>query len=275
MTVNEKATEAATPTPCQQPLCSGGAVAWFEKHGQSNFLDVCYAAAPARIQAALAAELEFVRAALRGSGRVLEIGCGDGRLLESLRDLGREWVGLDLMESYLRFARTSRQVAAGTGFTAGRAGQLPFADGSFDAVLCAQNTFGLLGEEKLPTMREAARVARAGGKVVFVVYSEFSVVPRIEWYTQMRQQGMMAPLDWARSGPELLLTEDGHASECFRRERLEALFAEAGLAARLERVGDLYWAATAQKDKPFGKGGVSTPPNREKKNWGFSKRGES
>ncbi len=232
---------------CTAPLCSGGAVAWFEKHGQSNFLDVCYAAAPARIQAALAAELEFVRAALQGSGRVLEIGCGDGRLLESLRDLGCEWVGMDLMESYLRFARSSRQVAAGTGFAAGRAGQLPFADSSFDAVLCAQNTLGLLGEEKLPTLREAARVTRPGGKLVFVVYSEFSIIPRVEWYTQMLQQGMMAPIDWAQSGPELLLTEDGHASECFRRQRLEALFAEAGLMSRLARVGEIYWAATSLK----------------------------
>jgi SAM-dependent methyltransferase len=151
------------------------------------------------------------------------------------------------MESYLRFARSSRQVAAGTGFAAGRAGQLPFTDGSFDAVLCAQNTLGLLGEEKLPTLREAARVTRPGGKLVFVVYSEFSIVPRVEWYTQMLQQGMMAPVDWARSGPELLLTEDGHASECFRRGRLEALFAEAGLTPRLERLGEIYWAATSVK----------------------------
>ncbi len=229
---------------CTAPLCSGGAVAWFEKHGQSNFLDVCYAAAPVRIQAALAAELEFVRNVLRGTGKVLEIGCGDGRLLESLRDIACEWVGVDLMESYLRYARSRRRVAAGSGFAAGRAGQLPFADVSFDAVLCAQNTLGLLGPEKLPTLREAARVTRAGGMLVFVVYSEFSVVPRVEWYTQMLQQGMMAPIDWARSGPELLLTEDGHASECFRRERLEALFAETGLTARLERVGEIYWAAT-------------------------------
>ncbi|HXE76220.1 MAG TPA: class I SAM-dependent methyltransferase [Candidatus Xenobia bacterium] len=224
-------------------------MAWFEKHGQSNFLETCYAAAPARIQAALAAEVEFIRGRLRGAGKVLEIGCGDGRLLESLRDLGCEWVGLDLMESYLRYARSARQLAAGTGFTAGRAGQLPFADASFDAVLCAQNTLGLLGDEKLPALREVARVTHAGGRLLFLVYSEFSVVPRIEWYTQMRQRGMMAALDWARSGPELLFSEDGHASECFRRERLERLFLDAGLEPQLERVGEIYWAVTALKSE--------------------------
>lgn len=219
-------------------------MAWFEQHGESNFLDVCYAA-PARIQAALEVELDFLRRALEGTGRVLEIGCGDGRLLESLRDTGREWVGLDLMESYLRYARGQRQLAPGTGFVASRAGTLPFADASFDAVVCAQNTFGLLGDEKRPALREAARVIRPGGCLLFVVYSEYSVVPRIEWYSEMNRRGMMSPLDWARSTAELLTTGDGYGSECFRREHLEELFSTAGLTPRIEPLGEIYWSVTA------------------------------
>jgi len=244
MAMNEKPAEAATS--CQQPLCSAGAVAWFEQHGESNFLDICYASAPARIQAALGVELDFLRRALQGAGRVLEIGCGDGRLLESLQAPGREWVGLDLMESYLRYASSHRQLAPRTGFVASRAGALPFADGSFEAVVCAQNTFGLLGDEKLATLREAARVTRPGGSLLFVVYSEYSVIPRIEWYSEMNRRGMMSPLDWARSTPELLTTGDGYGSECFRRERLQKLFSGAGLAPRIEPLGEIYWVVTAR-----------------------------
>lgn len=243
--MSDRPTESETD--CHQPLCSGGAVAFFEKHGQSNFLEVCYTAAPPRIRAALAEELAFLRRALRGVGRGLEIGCGDGRLLEALADTSTRWVGLDLMESYLRYARTGRQLDPGTGLAAGRAGKLPFAEGSFDAVVCAQNTWGLLGEEKLPTLREAARVTRPGGKLLFVVYSEASVVPRTEWYMDMQRRGLMAPLDWASSGPELLVTEDGHASECFRGERLERLFREAGLTPRLQPLGEVYWGVEAMR----------------------------
>ncbi|MBI2956251.1 MAG: class I SAM-dependent methyltransferase [Acidobacteria bacterium] len=254
---------------CTQPLCSGGAVAFFERHGQSNFLDSCYLAAPVRIQAALAAELEFLRRAVAGKERVLEIGCGDGRLLEALAASARAWVGLDLMESYLRYARAERRLAPGTGLAAGRAGGLPFADGAFDAVVCAQNTLGLLGEEKLATVREAARVLRPGGALFFVVYSEYSLVPRIEWYAEMHRRGMMAALDWQRSTPELLITEDGHASECFRRDRLEELFAAAGLAPSIEPLGEIYWAVTARKDQALGKGGVSTPPSASAQSQGL------
>lgn len=249
MSEKEHSAESAA---CTQPLCSGGAVAFFQQHGESNFLEACYQSAPPRIQAALAAELDYLRGALpapsavegRGAGRVLELGCGDGRLLEALAEDSRAWVGVDLMESYLRYARAHRRLAPGTGLAAGLASRLPFADASFDAVVCAQNTFGLLGEAKLPTLREAVRVTRPGGRLLLVVYSEFSVVPRIEWYTEENRRGMMAPLDWSRSHAELLVTTDGHASECFRRERLEELFAAAGLAPRLERLGEIYWAVT-------------------------------
>jgi len=217
----------------------------FYRHTRDDFLEAGYAAAPPRIRTALAAEIDFLRGALAGQGRVLEIGCGHGRLLEALHDSAREWVGLDLLEGYLR--RAQARGLARTRLVAGRADALPFQDEAFDAVICPQATLGLLGEAKLPAIREARRVARSAGRLVFVVYSEVSVAPRVEWYEEMQRRGLMAPIDWSRSGPELLITLDGHASECFRRERLEQLFADAGLRARFERLDEIYWAAEARR----------------------------
>ncbi|MFQ5664493.1 MAG: class I SAM-dependent methyltransferase [Terriglobia bacterium] len=230
---------------CAEPMGSLGATEFYTQHAQPGFIEACYASAPPRIQAALAKEIEWLREKLNGAGRVLELGCGNGRLLAALPDAARHWVGMDFLEAYLHDARAHRRLAPTTGLTAGRARQLPFADSAFDGVVCAQSTLGLLGEEKLAALREAARVTRPGGRLLFVVYSELSMVPRAEWYTEMHRRGMMAPLDWGRSTPDLLLTEDGHASECFRHERLEELFQEAGLKVQLERLGDIYWAATA------------------------------
>src|SRR3972149_4805118 len=59
--------------------------------------------------------------------------------------------------------------------------RLPFADASFDAVLCAQSTLGLLGDQKPAVLAEAARVVRPDAQLTFVGYSELSVVPRVEW----------------------------------------------------------------------------------------------
>ena len=217
----------------------------FYRHTRDDFLEAGYEAAPPRIRAALAAEIDFLRRTLAGQGRVLEIGCGHGRLLAALHDSVGQWVGLDLLEGNLRRARA--RGLARTSLVAGRAEGLPFQDEAFDAVICPQATLGLLGEGKLPAIREARRVTRGSGQLVFVVYSDSSAVPRVEWYREMHRRGLLAPIDWARSGPELLITADGHASECFRRERLEQLFAGAGLTPRLERLGEIYWVAQARR----------------------------
>lgn len=227
-------------------LAESGAGGFYTRHVQSDFLEAGYACAPPRIRTALAEEIEFLRCVLSGVERALELGCGDGRLLQALADCARQWVGLDFLEGFLHRARAGRQVPPGISLAAGNIARLPFADASFDAVVCAQSTLGLLGEQKRSVLAEAARVARPGARLVFVVYSELSVVPRIEWYVEMHRRGLMAPLDWARSGSDLLITEDGHASECFRRQPLEQLFAAAGLATRLERLGEIYWMVQAQ-----------------------------
>jgi len=236
-------TSKPAPSAPLQPMGASGAAAFYQRHARATFLEEGYGVAPPRIQAALAEEIEFLRHALPGMGRALELGCGHGRLLDALRDCAAEWVGVDFLKTYLHDAR--RRLSPPARLAAGRGSGLPFADAVFDAVVCAQNTLGLMGEEKLPAMREAARVTRRGGRLLCVVYSESSVVSRTEWYAAMHARGLMAPLDWARSGPELLVTEDGHASECFRRERLEELFREAGLVPRIERLGEVYWTVQA------------------------------
>lgn len=221
-----------------------GAAGFYTRHVQGDFLTAGYAAAPPRIRAALPEEIEFLRGALAGTERALELGCGDGRLLRALDGCARQWVGVDFIEEFLHRARVRRP---GIALAAGQIARLPFADASFDAVLCAQSTLGLLGDQKPAVLAEAARVARPDAQLTFVVYSELSVVPRIEWYVEMHRRGLMAPLDWARSTPELLLTEDGHASECFRRQPLEQLLAAADLTARVERLGEIYWAVQARR----------------------------
>lgn len=238
-TVNSGFAQATSPQ-------ASGAAEFYRRHTRADFLEVGYGSAPPRIEAALAEEVRFLRRTLRGTNQALEIGCGNGRLLEALRDCAQAWVGVDFLEVYLHQARARRGLSPRTGLAAGNAARLPFAEGSFELVLCGQSTFGLLGELKLPALHEAKRVARPGGRLVFVVYSTLSVVPRIEWYRELHRRGVMAPVDWSKSTAELLVSEDGHASECFERHRLEQLFRDAGLEPRTEPVGELYWAVQAE-----------------------------
>jgi len=230
-----------------RPEASPGAAEWYEAHASPVFLEACYSTAPPRIRHALAGEIRFLDEAIPRSGRVLEIGCGDGRLLEALGGDARRLVGLDFLEPYLHQAAATRKLRPGTGLAAASASHLPFPGGSFDAVFCAQNTLGLLGDLKEPALREFARVTRPGGSVLAVVYSPDSLAPRAEWYSEMHRLGAMQAIDWARSDPELLITGDGHGSESFRMERLDRLFREAGLTPAIEPLGEIYWAVRARR----------------------------
>jgi SAM-dependent methyltransferase len=91
----------------------------------------------------------------RGATRVLDIGCGSGRIIQSLHNA----IGLDLDISKLRFLR-------GRGITllCGSAAALPFKDGSFDCLVSSEVIEYLPLDEVL--FEEMYRLLQPGGTLV-------------------------------------------------------------------------------------------------------------
>lgn len=108
----------------------------------------------------------LARHAPRGSGPVLDAGCGTGLLGDWLGILGFAPVeGLDLSEGMLARARAKGSYAALHRLALG--GALPFADHAFAAVICTGVfTTGHVGAEGLP---ELIRITRRGGPLVLTV----------------------------------------------------------------------------------------------------------
>ena len=98
-------------------------------------------------------------------GRALNIACGTGELERRLHDVRPQlrFTGIDLSQNMLRHA-AGKQLDAD--WLAAVAARLPFADGSFDFVVCV-NAFHYfrLPSESLAEMR---RVLRPGGTLVLV-----------------------------------------------------------------------------------------------------------
>lgn len=102
---------------------------------------------------------EFARAVPVPS-RILDAGCGSGRTTVALRRMGYDAIGIELSREALKAA--PRDVLAFARCAVDQA--LPFRDGIFDAVYCAEVLEHLFDPSS--AVRECARVIRKGGRIV-------------------------------------------------------------------------------------------------------------
>jgi len=96
------------------------------------------------------------------ASKVLEVGCGTGRWLRLLNELGCEYAGFDYSAGMLAIAREQLD----GDIREGSAESLPWGDASFDCVQIV-NAFHHF-PEKEASLREAYRVLKPGGAILLI-----------------------------------------------------------------------------------------------------------
>jgi len=104
------------------------------------------------------------RAALNAGGRVLELGCGTGRVSKPLTKAGIDLVGIDRSAEMLARGRSAKASRA-TRVVRGDVRQLPFADAAFRMVIAPYGILQSLTRERdlADTLAATARVLCPGG----------------------------------------------------------------------------------------------------------------
>lgn len=95
-----------------------------------------------------------------GAQRVLDVGCGEGRITRELRRRGRDAVGVDIAERLVALARARDRDGD---YRVASAERLPFADGSFDLVVAFNVLMNV--DDPAHAIAEAARVMVGGGRL--------------------------------------------------------------------------------------------------------------
>jgi len=148
----------------------------------------------------------------------LDVGCGTGALTSAVIDgaAPARVIGFDKSEGYLAYART-HTAAPCLSFDLGEATQLPYAEGTFDAVVSGLVLNFL--EAPAVVVKEMARVAKAGGNVAAYVwdYGDGMELLRRFW-------DIALTLD-----PAAASRDEAVKSDTWRPPVLRRLFVEAGL----------------------------------------------
>jgi ubiquinone/menaquinone biosynthesis C-methylase UbiE len=99
---------------------------------------------------------------------LLDIGCGTGRFLDSVKQAWSrlQIVGLDMSDAYVRHAKRHLRRRPRTSFVIGKAEAIPLADASQDAVTSIFLFHELPPKVRRSALRECARVLKPGGRLI-------------------------------------------------------------------------------------------------------------
>jgi ubiquinone/menaquinone biosynthesis C-methylase UbiE len=161
----------------------------------------------------------------KNGDKVLDIGCGNGRLYQLFSDLSIDYTGMDNSEGQLGMARKNYPEAK---FVLGEMTKLPFADSFFDVIYCIATFHHLPDEElRLQALNEMKRVLKPGGHILMTnwnLYSESAqkTVKKGKWSQEAGE--FMVP--WYSSEGKILGQRYYHG---FTLEELTDLFKKTGL----------------------------------------------
>lgn len=108
--------------------------------------------------------------------KVLDLGCGNGRLRLMFKDVKIEYIGIDNNQKLLELAEGNNEFdLENQKFVIGEMYNLPFADNSFDIIYCIAAFHHLPGEKlRLQTLSEIKRVLKPGGQLVMTNWNRWN-----------------------------------------------------------------------------------------------------
>lgn len=198
----------------------------------------CYDLAPPRVRTYFEAELQHVLSHIRPSDKVLELGCGYGRVLQRIGKKAKWVVGIDTSRASLDLARELGKTGCGYGLAQMNAVALGFHAHRFDLVVCIQNGISAFRVDPLEIVRESLRVTHHGGLCLFSSYSDKFWEDRLEWFKIQSSSGLLGEIDWDATKNGVIVCKDGFEATTFGPQEFASLAAELRVDSKIVEVDE-------------------------------------
>ena len=214
---------------------SPAAANYYSENLAAEKLRKAYEIASPRIRQYLDAEIHFVMKRIQPDDRVLELGCGYGRVLSRLAGAAQHVFGIDTSLASLRHAR---QIAGTDSFylASMNAVKMAFKANCFDLTVCIQNGISAFKVDQRSLLKEAVRVTRFGGTVLFSSYAADFWPHRLDWFRAQANCGLVGEIDEAATGNGVIVCKDGFRATTIGPHAFALLAADIGLAAAITTV---------------------------------------
>lgn len=199
-------------------------------------LQKVYEIASPRVRQYLDAEIDFIIARIEPGEKVLELGCGYGRVLVRLSAATDRVFGIDTSLASLQLA--DRIGARNFQLAVMNAVQTSFKPNSFDVTVCIQNGISAFKVDRRSLLLEAVRITRPGGKVLFSSYAADFWPHRLDWFRAQAACGLVGEIDEASTGNGVIVCKDGFKATTIGPADFRSLAFDAGLAPAVTIVDD-------------------------------------
>ena len=198
----------------------------------------CYEIASPRVIQYLEAEIQFVLERLESTDKVLELGCGYGRVAFRLAEVANHVVGIDNAAESLELAHQLSSDDSRCEFLEMDALELTFGDHEFDKVVCIQNGVSSFGVDQESLLRQALRVTRPGGCIYFSSYSERFWKDRLSWFEAQSDAGLLGEIDYDETGNNMIVCKDGFRTGIVTPDGFRTLCGKFGLDPEITEVDE-------------------------------------
>lgn len=189
------------------------------------------------------AEREYLNTHIEPDSFVLDIGCGEGRNMQSILQRTKKIYGIDNDQKAVEEAKKRFEEISTIKIFSASADKLPFENESFDTVIM-MNVFYNLDNKKDISLSEVARILKNKGTFILSSYAETAFDERMKIYKMVK-----APIKKIE-GTKVVFDESlkANTSEQFSLDELRLFGEKSGLVVvESKKVGDIAYIVTYQK----------------------------